>query len=45
MASHRAQLLLTLLPNALVYGLQEVEPDIEPLKVKAHRPVVDPSEG
>ncbi|KIJ61776.1 hypothetical protein HYDPIDRAFT_115606 [Hydnomerulius pinastri MD-312] len=32
MASHRAQLLLNLLPNALTYGLQEVDPDIEPLK-------------
>ncbi|KAF9228244.1 hypothetical protein BS17DRAFT_877588 [Gyrodon lividus] len=32
MASHRAQLLLNLLPNALAYGLQEVEPDPEPLK-------------
>ncbi|KIJ07932.1 hypothetical protein PAXINDRAFT_102749 [Paxillus involutus ATCC 200175] len=33
MASHRAQLLLSLLPNALEYGLQETEPEIEPLKV------------
>ncbi|KIJ14073.1 hypothetical protein PAXINDRAFT_100399 [Paxillus involutus ATCC 200175] len=32
MASHRAQLLLTLLPKALEYGLQEIEPEIEPLK-------------
>ncbi|KAG1719880.1 hypothetical protein EDB19DRAFT_2044892 [Suillus lakei] len=32
MASHRAQLLLALLPNALAYGLQEVNPDPEPLK-------------
>ncbi|KAF8840166.1 hypothetical protein BDN67DRAFT_968994, partial [Paxillus ammoniavirescens] len=32
MASHRAQLLLTLLQNALEYGLQETEPEIEPLK-------------
>ncbi|KAF8840154.1 hypothetical protein BDN67DRAFT_684784 [Paxillus ammoniavirescens] len=32
MASHRAQLLLSLLPNALEYGLQETEPEIEPLK-------------
>jgi len=33
MASHRAQLLLTLLPTALAFGLQDVEPEIEPLKV------------
>ncbi|KAG0705087.1 hypothetical protein DFH29DRAFT_316434 [Suillus ampliporus] len=32
MASHRAQLLLALLPNALAFGLQEVHPDPEPLK-------------
>ncbi|KAG0697666.1 hypothetical protein DFH29DRAFT_984173 [Suillus ampliporus] len=32
MASHRAQLLLALLPNALAFGLQEVDPDPEPLK-------------
>ncbi|KIK81380.1 hypothetical protein PAXRUDRAFT_156232 [Paxillus rubicundulus Ve08.2h10] len=32
MAAHRAQLLLTLLPTALEYGLQETEPEIEPLK-------------
>ncbi|KAG1809692.1 uncharacterized protein BJ212DRAFT_1379102 [Suillus subaureus] len=32
MASHRAQLLLTRLPNALAFGLQEVHPDPEPLK-------------
>ncbi|KAF8124364.1 hypothetical protein EV363DRAFT_1227517 [Boletus edulis] len=32
MASHRAQLLLTLLPIALAFGLQDVEPEIEPLK-------------
>jgi hypothetical protein len=33
MASHRAQLLLARLPNALAFGLQEVHPDPEPLKV------------
>jgi hypothetical protein len=33
MASHRAQLLLTLLPTALAFGMQDVEPEIEPLKV------------
>ncbi|KAI6143615.1 hypothetical protein BKA82DRAFT_2416446 [Pisolithus tinctorius] len=33
MASHRAQLLLSLLPNALIYGLQEVAPEPEPLKI------------
>ncbi|KIJ12353.1 hypothetical protein PAXINDRAFT_14830 [Paxillus involutus ATCC 200175] len=32
MASHRAQLLLTLLPTALAFGLQAVEPEVEPLK-------------
>ncbi|KAF9220065.1 hypothetical protein BS17DRAFT_739840 [Gyrodon lividus] len=32
MASHRAQLLLSLLPNALACGLQETEPETEPLK-------------
>ncbi|KAG1731285.1 hypothetical protein EDB19DRAFT_1881018 [Suillus lakei] len=32
MASHRAQLLLARLPNALAFGLQEVHPDPEPLK-------------
>ncbi|KAG2116832.1 hypothetical protein DEU56DRAFT_984881 [Suillus clintonianus] len=32
MASHRAQLLLARLPNALAFGLQEVDPDPEPLK-------------
>ncbi|KAG1720811.1 hypothetical protein EDB19DRAFT_1646869 [Suillus lakei] len=32
MASHRAQLLLAMLPNALAFGLQEVNPDLELLK-------------
>ncbi|KIJ09825.1 hypothetical protein PAXINDRAFT_102165 [Paxillus involutus ATCC 200175] len=32
MASHRAQVLLSLLPKALEYGLQETEPETEPLK-------------
>ncbi|KAG2347680.1 hypothetical protein BDR05DRAFT_927599 [Suillus weaverae] len=32
MASHRAQILLARLPNALAFGLQEVHPDPEPLK-------------
>ncbi|KAI9573409.1 hypothetical protein HD554DRAFT_2055827 [Boletus coccyginus] len=32
MASHRAQLLLTLLPTALAFGMQDMEPEIEPLK-------------
>ncbi|KAL4063347.1 hypothetical protein J3A83DRAFT_4404551 [Scleroderma citrinum] len=32
MASHRAQLLLTLLPNVLTFGFQEVHPELEPLK-------------
>ena len=34
MASHRAQLLLTLLPTALAFGMQDMEPEIEPLKVR-----------
>ena len=34
MAAHRVQLLLTLLPNALSSGFTEVEPELEPLKVK-----------
>jgi hypothetical protein len=33
MASHRTQLLLTLLPTALAFGMQDLEPEIEPLKV------------
>ncbi|KAI6101022.1 hypothetical protein EDD16DRAFT_1716799 [Pisolithus croceorrhizus] len=33
MASHRAQLLSSLLPNALAFGFQEVDPEREPLKV------------
>ncbi|KAI6027005.1 hypothetical protein EDC04DRAFT_3116261 [Pisolithus marmoratus] len=32
MASHRAQLLLSMLPNALIHGLQEIDPEPEPLK-------------
>jgi hypothetical protein len=35
MASHRAELLLTLLPTALAFGMQDVEPEIEPLKVRS----------
>ena len=35
MASHRAQLLLTLLPTALAFGMQDVEPEIELLKVRS----------
>ncbi|KAI0751604.1 hypothetical protein C8Q80DRAFT_1158354 [Daedaleopsis nitida] len=31
LAAHRAQLLLSLLPNALVFGASEVVPDFEPL--------------
>jgi hypothetical protein len=34
MASHRAQLLSVMLPNALAFGLQEVDPCPEPLKVR-----------
>lgn len=33
MAAHRAQLLLSLLPNALSFGFTEVDPELEPLKV------------
>ncbi|EGN93598.1 hypothetical protein SERLA73DRAFT_189310, partial [Serpula lacrymans var. lacrymans S7.3] len=32
MAAHRAQVLLTLLPNALAFGFTEIEPECEPLK-------------
>ncbi|KIJ64834.1 hypothetical protein HYDPIDRAFT_111462 [Hydnomerulius pinastri MD-312] len=32
MASHRAQLISTLLPNALAFGFAEIDPDREPLK-------------
>ncbi|KAH7918945.1 hypothetical protein BV22DRAFT_1041330 [Leucogyrophana mollusca] len=32
MATHRAQLLLSILPNALAFGLSEVTPEPEPLK-------------
>ena len=41
MASHRAQLLSTLLPNALAFGFQEMHPEREPLKV-AHECVQCP---
>ena len=33
MASHRAQLILRLLPNALVFGYAEIDPERELLKV------------
>lgn len=33
MASHRAQLLSTLLANALAFGYAEIDPEREPLKV------------
>lgn len=33
MASHRAQLISTLLANALAYGYAEIDPEREPLKV------------
>ncbi|KAH7882014.1 hypothetical protein F5I97DRAFT_1939518 [Phlebopus sp. FC_14] len=35
MAPHRAQPLPTLLPNAPAHGLQEVDPEIEPLKASS----------
>ena len=34
LTAHRAQCLLDQLPNALVFGLSEIEPEIEPLKVR-----------
>jgi hypothetical protein len=40
MAAHRAQLLLALLPNAMCTGFAEVEPELEPLKVKENIPGV-----
>ncbi|KAG1764546.1 hypothetical protein EDD22DRAFT_951631 [Suillus occidentalis] len=43
MASHRAQLLLSRLPNALAFGLQEVHPDPEPLKNFLWRGLQSPS--
>ena len=33
MASHRTQFLTTLLPNALAFGAQEIDPERKPLKV------------
>ncbi|KAF8549818.1 hypothetical protein OG21DRAFT_542691 [Imleria badia] len=43
MASHRAQLLLTILPTALAFGLQDVEPEIEPLKnLDTDKPIDSP---
>ena len=33
MATHRAQHLLSLLPQAISFGAAELEPDVEPLKV------------
>ena len=33
MASHRAQLISTLLANALAFGYAEIDPEREPLKV------------
>lgn len=33
LAAHRAQLLLSLLPNALAFGASEIIPDFEPLTV------------
>jgi hypothetical protein len=34
LASHRAEVLSERLPIALAYGLAEIEPDEEPLKVR-----------
>ena len=42
LASHRVQLLSTLLPNALAFGFQEIHPEREPLKV-AYEPVRCPA--
>ena len=36
MASHRAQLISTLLANALAFGYAEIDPEREPLKVSLH---------
>ena len=33
LAAHRAQRLMSMLPNALAFGLAEVDPEAEPLKV------------
>ncbi|KAF8726080.1 hypothetical protein AX14_008092 [Amanita brunnescens Koide BX004] len=45
MASHRAQLLLTLLPTALAFGMQDVEPEIELLKNLDTDVPIDCSDG
>ncbi|KAF8340910.1 hypothetical protein F5887DRAFT_1062589 [Amanita rubescens] len=45
MASHRAQLLLTLLPTALAFGMQDVEPEIEFLKNLDTDMPIDCSDG
>ncbi|KAI5994325.1 hypothetical protein EDD15DRAFT_788468 [Pisolithus albus] len=43
MASHRAQLLLSMLPNALIYGLQETEPEPELLRnIDTDSPIQSP---
>ncbi len=33
LVAHRAQRLLAMMPNALMYGYTEIDPEIEPLKV------------
>lgn len=42
MATHRAQLLLSLLPNALAFGLSEIYPEPVPLKVHLSHPTSQP---
>jgi hypothetical protein len=39
MASHRAQLISRLLPNALAFGYADIDPEREPLKVKPLDPL------
>ncbi len=38
MAEHRAKSLSALLPSALATGYSEIDPDFEPLKVRADNP-------
>ena len=38
LASHRAQVISTLLANALAFGYAEIYPENEPLKVSLHTP-------
>ena len=40
LASHRAQVISTLLANALAFGYAEIDPENEPLKVNLRTPHV-----